>query len=264
MNFKTPVVILDLEATGTWIEKDKIIEIAMIKIRANQEREVFQTRINPGIPIPKVVTELTGISDHDVKDAPAFKDVALKILYFIGDCELGGFNVERFDLPLLEREMTEAGYKLDWQKRGIYDVQKIYHIHEKRDLTTAYKFYCSKELIDAHSALADTQATLEILECQAAKYGEDDLEALKKFTYEVRQEFYGTERKFRWWNGKLYMMFGKYAKQYSLQEIVKKDRGYLEWILSADFSEEVKELVQSALSGKFPMPDNKGAQQELF
>jgi DNA polymerase-3 subunit epsilon len=263
VNFKTPVVILDIESTGTWIEKDKVIEIAMIKIHSNQERETYNQRVNPGIPIPKVVSELTGITDEDVRNAPAFKDIAVQILNFIGDCELGGFNVERFDLPLLDREFTEAGHKLDWQKRGIYDVQKIYHIHEKRDLTTAYKFYCSKELINAHSALADTQATLEILECQAAKYGEDDLESLKKFTYEVRQEFYGTERKFRWWNGKLYMMFGKYAKQYSLQEIVKKDRGYLEWILSADFSDEVKELVQSALGGKLPMIDKKG-QQELF
>ncbi len=254
MIFKNPIIVLDVEATGTWLEKDKIIEIAMIKIRPNESRETFHQRINPGIPIPKVVSDLTGLTDQDVKAAPVFKDLASQILLFIGDCDLAGFNIERFDLPLLEREMTDAGYKLDWQKHVIYDAQKVYHLNEKRDLTAAFKYYCDKDLNNAHSALADTEATLEILKSQVERYGEKHaLESLKKYHYEIRSDFYDSERKFRWWNGKLYMMFGKYARQFTLQDIVKKDRGYLEWIVSADFSDEVKELVQNALSGKFPV-----------
>ena len=175
-----------------------------------------------------------------------------------------GFNIERFDLPLLEREMFEVGQKLEWQKRNIYDSQKIYHLNEKRDLTAAYKFYCNKELNNAHSALADTEATLEILQAQAIKYGEGkSLESLGRFNYQSKSEYYDADRKFRWWNGKLYMMFGKYARQYSLQDLVKKDRGYLDWIVSADFSDEVKELVQNALNGKFPTFESK-EQRELF
>ncbi len=254
MKFTRDLVVLDLESTGTWIEKDKIIEIAMIKCKPSGERETYHKRVNPGIPIPRFIVELTGISDNDVKDAPTFKDIALEVLQFIGSSDLSGFNVERFDLPLLEREMWDAGQKLEWQKLNVYDAQKIYHINEKRDLTAAYKFYCSKELNNAHSALADTEATFGILEAQVVKYGEDEnLESLSRFNYETRAEYYDPDRKFRWWNGKLYMMFGKYAKQYSLQDLVKKDRGYLEWIVSADFSEEVKELVQNALNSKFPV-----------
>ena len=264
MIFKAPIVVLDVEATGTWIDKDKIIEIAMVKIRPDGSREVYDKRINPGIPIPKVVCELTGIYDQDVKDAPVFKDLASGILLFIGDCDLAGFNIERFDLPLLEREMTQAGYKLDWQRHPVYDVQKIYHLNEKRDLTAAYKFYCNKDLNNAHSALADTEATLEILKAQVHKYGEDKaVENLKKYNYEIRAEFFDEDRKFRWWNGKIYMMFGKYAKQFNLQEIVKKDRGYLEWILSKDFSNEVKDLIQNALNGKFPVADRQ-EKKDLF
>ena len=264
MNFVNNIVVLDLEATGTWVEKDKIIEIAMIKCLANGSRQTFQKKVNPGIPIPRVVIDLTGISDDDVKSCPFFKDIASEIIEFLSNCDFAGFNIERFDLPLLEREMFEVGQKLEWQKRNIYDSQKIYHLNEKRDLTAAYKFYCNKELNNAHSALADTEATLEILQAQAIKYGEGkSLESLGRFNYQSKSEYYDADRKFRWWNGKLYMMFGKYARQYSLQDLVKKDRGYLDWIVSADFSDEVKELVQNALNGKFPTFESK-EQRELF
>jgi DNA polymerase-3 subunit epsilon len=137
----------------------------------------------------------------------------------------------------------------------IYDAQKVYHLNEKRDLTAAYNFYCRKDLNGAHSAMADTQATLEILEAQVVKYGEGEqaLSTLDKFDYQQMAEFLDDERKFRWWNGKAYMMFGKYAKKYSLQEVARMDPAYLEWILSAKFSEEVKALVANALQGRFPV-----------
>jgi DNA polymerase-3 subunit epsilon len=253
-----------LEATGTWVDKDKIIEIAMIRLSPSGQETTYCRRVNPAIPIPPIVSELTGIRDKDIEDAPKFADLVDEILAFIADCDLCGFNAERYDLPLLEREIKECGKTFNWQNRHVIDVQKIYHLNEKRDLTAAYKFYCQKELDGAHSAMVDTRATLEILAQQVVRYGKNDgVDELKKFEYKTLADFYDVDRKFRWWNGDLYMMFGKYAKRFTLQEIAKKDRAYLEWILSADFSEEVKSLVSDALNGRFP--DYKQSKQgELF
>ncbi len=260
MKLDKPLVVLDLETTGVWIEKDKIIEIAMIRCFPDGTRTTYETYVNPGMLIPPEVTEVTGINDADVKDAPRFRDIAPQVFRFLENADFGGFNVERFDLPLLEREFSDNGIKFEWSKHTIYDAQKVYHLHERRDLSAAYKFYCEKDLKDAHSALADTQATLDVLVAQIAKYGagNDTIESLKDFDYRKRTEFFDSERKLRWWNGELYMMFGKYARKASLQEISKTDRPYLEWILKQDFREDVKEVIEQALEGKFPQPP-KGA-----
>ncbi len=256
MNLTKPLVILDLETTGVWIEKDRIIEIAMIRCFPDGTRTTYETYVNPGMPIPFEASEVTGIKDTDVKDAPRFRDIAPQIFRFLEGADLGGFNVERFDLPLLEREFNECGIKFEWAKCSIYDAQKVYHLHERRDLSAAYAFYCQKELKDAHSALADTQATLDVLIAQVQKYGagNDTIEALKDFNYRKQTEFFDGDRKLRWWNGELYMMFGKYARKISLQEIAKIDRPYLEWILKQDFSDEVKDIIEQALEGHFPQP----------
>ncbi len=257
MKLTKDLVVLDLETTGTWVDKDRIIEIALIKMKPDGTREDMVMKINPGMPIPPVVTELTGISNGDVQNAPQFKTVAQEIQAFIGDADLGGFNIDRFDLPLLKREFNEAGVEFSVANRNVYDAQKVYHINEKRDLSAAYQFFCQKELVNAHSAMADTEATLEILAQQMVKYGDESPESLLQYTYQTSNEFYDKERKFRWWNGKLYMMFGKYARRHSLDEVVKKDRGYLEWILSANFSQDIKLLVENALNGQMPVYGQK-------
>lgn len=256
MKLERNLAVLDLETTGTWIEKDKIIEIAVVKCLTDGSRQTYSRRVNPGMPIPPEVEELTGIRNVDVLNEPPFKVIAEEVLKFIGDSDIGGFNVERFDLPLLEREMFDAGYKFEWQTRTIYDAQKVYHINEKRDLTAAFKFYCQKDLENAHSALADTEATLQILESQVERYGggSDDLSVLQEFGYRTLTDFFDETRRFRWWNGQLYPMFGKYAKRYSLEEITKRDPRYLDWILNQDFSDKVKSLVRNALKGEFPAP----------
>ncbi len=254
MKLARPLLIIDLETTGIWVDKDKIIEIGMIKCLPKGVKETYAKRVNPGISIPSRVTEVTGIINADVKSAPLFKEIAPEVAEFIGDdSDLGGFNLERFDLPLLVRELSEAGCKLEWQHRTIYDAQKIYHVHERRDLTAAYKFYCNKDLYAAHSALADTQATLDVLEAQLKEYGqgEEHIEALQDFDYEQNADFFDEEKKFRWWNGELYMLFGKYARKESLKEIAQKDREYLEWILTKDFSDKVKNVIEDVLNGKF-------------
>ncbi len=253
------VVVLDLETTGVWIEKDKIIEIAMVRCDPAGDQQIYVKKVNPCIPIPFLVSQLIGITNEDVKDEPPFKDIATEVLNFIGKSDLAGFNIEKFDLPLLERELSETGQSFHWRDHKVYDAQKVYHLNERRDLDAAYKFYCDKNLDNAHSALADAQATFEILQAQAAKYGNGNasLEALAHYDYRKTAEFYDREQKFRWWNGKLYMMFGKYAKKCSLQEVVQNDRSYLEWILSAKFSDEVKDLVENALNGRFPQIEER-------
>ena len=254
MKLLNPLIVLDLETTGTWIEKDKIVEIAMIKCHTDGSQLTYERRLNPGIPIPKVISELIGITDQDIKNAPQFAQIAQEILDFIGSSDMAGFNVARFDLPLLEREFCDAGYQFSWRERKIYDAQRVYHLNEKRDLNAAYQFYCQKLLKNAHSAMSDVQATLEVLQSQVEKYGnrEEGLAHLDKFQYRKVSEFFDREKKFRWWNGKLYPMFGKYARRLSLQEVAQRDPAYLEWVLAADFSDEVKGLVQDALKGKFP------------
>ena len=256
MKISNTLVVFDLETTGTWVEKDKIVEIAIVKLYPDGNKDIYHKRVNPGIPIPKFVSELIKITDSDVQDAPAFKDIAQEVVDFIDDSDIAGFNVERFDLPLLERELEDVGINFDWRMRKIFDAQKIFHLNVKRDLTAAYEYYCDKEMLNAHSALADTEATLAIIENQVEKYGNGDenIDVLKQFEYVATCDYYDDDRKFRWWNGKLYMMFGKYARNYSLQEVVKRDKGYLEWILSANFSQEVKDLVSSAIKGNFPVP----------
>ncbi len=251
-----PFVVLDLETTGTWIDKDRIIEIGMIRCLPDGARSVYEQKVNPGIPIPPEVVDVTGISDDIVKDAPYFRQIAGDVMQFLDGADLGGFNLERFDLPLLAREFSEVGMTFDYAQRNIYDAQKIYHLHEKRDLTAAYDFYCHKDLECAHSAIADTEATLEVLEAQLKKYGDgvEELECLSRFDYKQRTDFYDANRKFRWWNGELYMMFGKYARKETLKTVAQKDRKYLEWILTQNFSEDVKDLVEGALEGHFPEP----------
>jgi DNA polymerase III subunit epsilon len=254
MKLKKPLVVFDLETTGTWVEKDRIVEIGMIKISPDGTRTDYVKRVNPGMPIPPNVTRIIDITDEDVKDAPPFKDIAAEVVTFIGDADLGGFNIQRFDIPVLERELIASGHLLPLNGREIYDAQKIYHIHEKRDLLAAYLLYCSKHLENAHSALDDSNAALEILQSQITKYGDSDkgLESLRDFDYERSSDYFDKEGKFSWWNGELYPMFGKYRRMKSLRGIAGSDRRYLEWIMDADFSDSVKKLAKDALKGIFP------------
>ena len=254
MKLSKDLVIFDLETTGMWVEKDKIVEIGMVKLMPDGARSSFIKRVNPGMPIPVNVSRIIDIKDEDVKDAPKFKDIAQQALDFLGDSDIGGFNVLRFDLPILEREFFEAGFNFQWRQRNVYDAQKVYHIHEKRDLTAAYQLYCNKALDNAHSALGDAEATVEIFDALIKKYGsaQQGIESLKDLDYERSSAYFDKERKFCWWNGQLYPTFGKYGKKKHLKEIVSEDPEYLEWVLAKDFSEDIKKMVKKALAGEFP------------
>ena len=256
MRLSRTLVVFDLETTGTWVEKDKIVEIGMVKLMPDGTKQDYVKRVNPGMPIPANVTRIIDITNDDVKDAPRFSAIAKEVIEFIGDADLGGFNIQRFDLPVLERELLEAGFVFQWKNRDIYDAQKIFHIHEKRDLMAAYQLYCNKELTIAHTALGDAEATVEIFESQVKKYGEEakGIESLKDFDYEQSSAYFDAERKFCWWGGNLYPTFGKYRRKKHVKDIVKTDRSYLKWLSSADFSDEIKVMAENALMGEFPKP----------
>lgn len=254
MKLTKPLIVFDLETTGVWVEKDKIVEIGMIRLEPDGRRREYVRRVNPGIPIPANVSLIIDITDDDVKHAPYFRDIAKEALDFIGNCDLAGFNIQRFDLPVLEREFFDAGISFHWKDRDIYDAQKIYHIHEKRDLVAAYQLYCNKRLTNAHSALGDAEATVEIFDAQIGRYGDKGkgIISLKDYDYERSDAYFDAERKFCWWNENLYPMFGKYRKKKHIKDIARDDRNYLEWILASDFSDEIKSMVEKALNGNFP------------
>ena len=259
MKLLKPLVVFDLETTGTWVEKDRIVEIGMIKIMPDGSKETYIKRVNPGIAIPENVIRIINITNNDVKDAPSFKELSKEVLDFIGDSDLGGFNVLRFDIPLLEREFYDAGITFNWRNRDVYDAQKVYHVNEKRDLMAAYLLYCGKKLENAHSALNDADATVDILDAQIEKYGDKDkgIESLKDIDYESKSDYFDKERKFCWWNGQLYPMFGKHGKKKHLKDIAREDREYLHWILTKDFGDEIKAMIKKVLAGEFPQAPKK-------
>ena len=179
------IFFFDLETTGINIAKDAIVEIALLRIGINGEEDAKVYRINPEMPIPEVASEIHGIYDKDVENAPVFKMVAKEIARFMEGCDIGGYNSNRFDIPLLAEEFLRAGVDFDMRKRNFVDVQNIFHKMEQRTLRAAYSFYCKKELEDAHSAMADTKATYEVLKAQLDMYGdklENNIPFLSRFS----------------------------------------------------------------------------------
>ena len=184
LNLKRPIVFFDLETTGVDTAKDRIVEISMVKVMPDGEQIVKTRKLNPGIHIPAEATAIHGITDEDVRDCPTFAQVAKSLEQFIRGCDFGGFNSNRFDLPVLVEEFLRAGVDVDFKRRRFVDVQNIFHKKEQRTLVAAYKFYCDKDLEDAHSAEADTLATYEVLMAQLERYPdlENDIDKLAEFS----------------------------------------------------------------------------------
>ena len=253
LNLKNPIVFFDLETTGTNIISDRIVEIAYLKAYPNGNEETKTLRINPEQPIPAESSEIHGIYDEDVVDCPTFKEEAKNIARDIEGCDLAGFNSNRFDIPLLAEEFLRAGVDIDMSKRKFVDVQVIFHKMEQRTLTAAYKFYCGKNLEDAHSAEADTRATYEVLKAQLERYPDDlenDIAFLAEISsYNKNVDFAG--RMIYDENGVELFNFGKY-KGTSVVEVLRKDPGYFNWIINSDFSRNTKaELTKIRLREEF-------------
>lgn len=255
-NFKLerPLVFFDLETTHLDINLARIVEIALVKLFPDGTTESFLTRINPGIPIPVETTRIHGINNFDVMDKPAFREVAIDICSFIKDCDLAGYNLIAYDLPILINELKRAEIDFSTESVNVVDVMKIFKTKERRNLSAAYRFYCQKELEDAHSALKDTQATLEIFQAQIKRYPDlpTSMEELHQFCNQRDERFVDSDKKFIWQDGEACFTFGKY-KGAPLKKVVKDDVEYLSWILGSDFSPEVQQIIRAALNGQFPV-----------
>ena len=261
LNLKTPLVVFDLETTGINTSKDRIIEIAMIKIFPNGQKVEKSQRIKPGIPIPLESSLVHGIYDEHVKDEPSFNQVAKLISNFLKNCDLCGFNILHFDIPLLAQEFSRVGIHFDIEKRNLLDAQKIFHLMEKRNLSAAYKFYTGKKLDDAHSALADSRATMAVFMGQISKYEqktlfnlkgevlgtiENDMDALHLVLNKNMVDLAG--RMVLNDQGKEVFNFGKH-KGKLVTEILQKEPSFYDWMMKGDFPLDTKKkLTQLRLS----------------
>lgn len=239
-----PIVFFDLETTGTNTVLDRIVEISYLKVWPNGNEDMHTRRVNPEIPIPESSTAVHGITDDDVRDCPTFKEIAREIARDFEGCDIAGFNSNRFDVPLLAEEFLRAGVDIDLSRHRFIDVQVIFHKMEQRTLSAAYKFYCGKELTDAHSADGDTRATYEVLMAQLDRYPDDlknDIAWLSEFSSFTRNvDFAG--RIIRNDKGQEIFNFGKY-KDMPVLEVFRRDPGYYSWILQGDFPLNTKQVL---------------------
>ena len=243
LNLKRPIVFFDLETTGVDTAKDRIVEVSMIKVMPDGEEVVRTRRINPQMHIPEQASEIHGITDEDVKDCPTFAQVAKSMAQFIEGCDFGGFNSNRFDLPMLVEEFLRAGVDVDFKRRRFIDVQNIFHKMEQRTLVAAYKFYCDKNLEEAHSAEADTRATYEVLMAQLDRYPDlqNDVAALADFSERGQTADYAGRIGYNE-KGEEIFNFGKY-KGRRVSDVFRDEPSYYAWMMNGDFPLYTKKVI---------------------
>ena len=243
LSLTCPIIFLDLESTGLNIATDRIVEICVVKIMPNGDIEKKTRRVNPEIPISAEASAIHGISDEDVKDCPTFKSIAKSLAEWMKGCDFGGYNSIKYDIPLLSEEFLRAGIDFDFRKRKHVDVQTIFHKMEQRTLSAAYKFYCQKELINAHSAEADVLATAEILEAQLDKYSDtlqNDIAFLAEFSTQKKLADYAG-RIIIDDNDNYVINFGKH-KGKLVSEVLNTEPSYYDWIMRGDFTLDTKQM----------------------
>lgn len=247
LQLKRPLAIFDIEATGLNISKDRIVEIAIIKVHPNGLEESFVTRINPEMEIPQEVSEIHGIYQEDIKDAPTLSEIAPQIVAFIGDADLAGYNSNKFDIPILAEELLRVGIDMDLNSKKFVDVQNIFHKMEQRTLAAAYQFYCNQNLDNAHNALADTKATWEVLQQQLEKYPDlkTDIDFLADFSKGGNLslvDFAGRLAKNE--HDEVVYNFGKH-KGKSVEKVAEEEPGYYGWFISetTDFPKYTKQKL---------------------
>lgn len=247
LQLNNPICFIDLETTGINVSIDRIVEIAIIKIAPDGTKLVKRKLINPEMPIPKGASDVHGISDEMVKDAPTFKAVANEIKQFIEGSDMAGYNSNRFDIPMLNEEFLRAGIAIDMESRKLLDVQKVFHMMEQRTLSAAYKFYCDKTLEDAHTAEADAMATFEVLEAQLQKYPQlgNTVEAIVKFTGE--DKIVDFARRLIYENGVEVFNFGKH-KGKPVSQVLREEPQYYDWMMKGDFALHTKQKLTEILN----------------
>jgi DNA polymerase-3 subunit epsilon len=245
VDLKKPIVFFDLETTGVNVSTDRIVEIALIKVNKDKSKEEFHRIVNPTVPIPVQVSEIHGIYDIDVKDKPTFKEIAKEVADFIGDSDLAGYNCLKFDVPVLAEEFMRVEYPIDLLNRDIVDVQNIYHKMEPRTLSAAVQFYCQKNLDNAHSALADTQATLDVFLAQLDKYETlaNSVSELSDFSrFGSKSADFANRIVFNE-QGQEIFNFGKH-KGKTVEEVFRIEPGYYSWMMNGEFPLYTKQVIQ--------------------
>jgi len=247
LSLSRPICFIDLETTGINVSTDRIVEIAIVKIGVDGSKQVKRRLVNPEIAIPKACSDVHGITDEMVKDAPTFKALANEIKQFIEGSDIGGYNSNRFDVPMLNEEFLRAGISVDIESRKLLDVQKVFHKMEQRTLSAAYQFYCHKNLEDAHTAEADATATWEVLEAQIEKYPQmgNTVESIVKFTGE--DDIIDFARRFVNENGVIVFNFGKH-KGKSVVQVLKDEPQYYDWMMKGDFALHTKQKLTEILN----------------
>ncbi len=242
-----PIAFIDLETTGVNISTDRIVEIAVVKVNPDGTNQVKRKLINPLMPIPKASSDVHGITDDMVKDAPSFKQVANEFKQFMDQCDLGGYNSNRFDIPMLIEEFLRVGIEFSVDGKKLVDVQKVFHMMEQRTLSAAYKFYCQKNLDGAHSAEADATATWEVLEAQVERYPQigNTVESIVKFTGE--DDIVDFARRFVKDNGVEIFNFGKH-KGKPVVQVLKEEPQYYDWMMKGDFPMNTKQKLTEILN----------------
>lgn len=243
LKLKKPIVFFDIESTGINVANDRIVEIAFLKVYPDGSRESRLQRINPEIPIPPQSTEIHGICDEDVANSPTFRQVAKDFAKLIEGCDLGGYNSNKFDIPMLAEEFLRAEVDVDLKRHSAVDVQVIFHKMEQRTLSAAYKFYCKKDLENAHTAEADTLATFEILDAQIGRYDnlEGDIEKLSEFSSHSKNVDFAGRIVYNDKNVPVFN-FGKYKGQ-PVADVLSRDSGYYGWMMRGDFPLYTKKVL---------------------
>ncbi|MEO1263370.1 MAG: 3'-5' exonuclease [Bacteroidota bacterium] len=261
-NLERDLVFFDIESTGLNVMRDRIIQIALIKyFKDGREPAELELLVNPGIPIGEEAMKVHGITPKDVARKPVFEQVAQQLFDFIGNADLGGYNISRFDVPLLMEEFARVGMDFKVEKRRFVDVQRIFYRMEPRNLRAALRFYAGKEMVDAHDAMADVRATVDVLIGQLEKYdGQDhidddgnvterpvrnDVQTLHDFTQDIRTIDITNRLKYNA-QGEIVFNFGKYSGQ-SVKKILSEDKNYYFWILNKEFSVQVKNKVREIM-----------------
>lgn len=249
LNLKKNLCIFDIEATGLDVSQDRIVEISILKVTPEGEETELTLRINPEMEISEESISIHGITQEDIKNSPTFKEVAKQIADFIGDADLAGYNSNKFDIPMLAEEFLRVDYHFDMRSRKFIDVQNIFHKMEQRTLAAAYKFYCEKDLENAHSAFADVKATYEVFKAQLKKYNEleNDINFLADFSQNNKYkivDFAGRIAKNN--KGELIYNFGKH-KGKTVEEVDKVEPGYYGWMMNSNFPRYTKLVLKEEM-----------------
>ena len=252
-----PLAVIDIESTGINPRLDRIIDLAIVKQFPDGRVETRTFRVNPEIPIPAEVTAIHHIRDQDVMDCPPFRKVAADVAAVLADCDLGGFGVAKFDLPLLCEEMTRAGIEFKEDDIRVLDAQRVFHKKEPRDLTAALAFYCNEPHAGAHGAEADALATLKVLEAQLLRYPDlpKTVDELDRYCHAPKNRSWVDKAgRLKWVNGEVVINFGAQNIGRRLQDMAENNPKFLVWILKSDFPSDTKRIVADALDGHYPQP----------